>query len=349
MKKTAIMVSLIVLLSFRFSLAGELTLEQAVTMALKNSHELKINGLEKEKTEYLKKSALSQMGPKFGVQGKIVRWDQPTDNELGFEIPEQLKQSGIEFPTSLHVMDQTTADVSLVITQPLTPLYSLYKAYGVQSLNEESSGILLQVKTAEVRYKAAQSFFSLMRLLKSREIAEKSLEQVEAHYKRAMEFYRNGLVQKDDVLRAEVAMAKVKEALSQADAGIELAGSSLNLLMGMQLNNEIVPSGVYPDPPEVFSTGIDEILEEAAANRGEIKDLKLKVEMAEAGRLAMIGTLIPTVSAVFNLSRQWGNEFQRETSYFIGGMLQWNFWEWGTTYYQIRAADKDIEKAKEGG
>ncbi len=81
--------------------------------------------------------------------------------------------------------------------------------------------------------------------------------------------------------------------------------------------------------------------------RAEVREVAHRVEMARAGRLAAIGAMLPTLAAAFNWTRQWGSEFQRKTSYFLGGTLQWNFWEWGAQYHQVRAADRDIARALE--
>jgi outer membrane protein TolC len=325
--------------------AQMISLEDAVSLALKYSHDLKIGSMDTDKADYLKKSALSQMGPKFIASGKIVRWDEPTD--VAFNLPDQLVQMLGTVP-KMHIMDQTTKDLSIQVAQPLTPLYSLYNVYRVQDLNEQASKISIKSKETNVIYSVSQSYFSLLKLLKNREIAQVSISQVESHLNTANAFYKNGFVQKDDVLRAEVALAQVKQVLDNVNMGIELAKAGLNLLMGRSLNQNFEPKDQYPDPPPALSDSLDQYLSEAMKNRSEIKEMELRAEMAEAGKDAVFGQMIPNLSAVFNWSRQWGTEMQRESSYFVGGVLSWNFWEWGTTYYQMQAADLDIRKAREG-
>ncbi len=328
--------------------ADEWTLDDTVRVAVQRSHEVRMGDLEREKASDQRMSALGQMGPKLGVSGKVLRWDQATEVNLGFEIPDPLKQQlGMDLPSSMHVMDQTTGDLSFTVTQPLTPLLSLYALYRVQGDAERAAEAATQAKERAVAYQAAEAFFGLLKLRKARETAEQARAQVEAHLKTARAFFEQGYVQKDDVLRAEVALAKVREGIEQVATAIEVTTAGVNLMLGRPMQDEFTPVDPCQDPPPALEATLEEALQRAYARRAEVREVAHRVEMARSGRLAAIGTLLPTLAAAFNWTRQWGSEFQRKTSYFVGGTLQWNFWEWGAQYHQVRAADRDLARALE--
>lgn len=324
--------------------ADELTLEEAVRVAVQRSHEVRMSDLEREKALDLKMGALGQMGPKLGVSGKLLHWDRATEVSFGFEIPEAIKQLGIEIPSSMHVMDQTTGDLSFTVAQPLTPLLSLYSLYRIQGDAERAAEAARQAKARGVAYQVAEAFFGLLKLRKARETALQARAQVETHLKTATAFFEQGYVQKDDVLRAQVALAKVHEGIEQVATAIEVTTASLNLMLGRQTSQDITPVYACEDPPPPLDVTLEEALDRAYARRSEIREVSHRLEMARAGRLAAIGAMLPTLAAAFNWTRQWGSEFQRKTSYFIGGTLQWNFWEWGAQYHQVRAAERDIAR-----
>ncbi len=328
--------------------ADEWTLDEAVRVAVQRSHEVRLGDLDRDKAADQRMSALGQMGPKLGVSGKVLRWDQGTDVNLGFEIPDPIKQQlGLDFPSSMHVMDQTTGDLSFTVAQPLTPLLSLYALYRVHGDAEHAAEAARQAKAQGVAYQVAEAFFGLLKLRKARETAEQARAQVEAHLKTARAFYDQGYVQKDDVLRAEVALAKVREGIEQVATATEVTTAAINLMLGRAMQDEFTAVDGYQDPPPALDLTLEQALERACARRAEMREVAHRVEMARAGRLAAIGAMLPTVAAAFNWTRQWGNDFQRKTSYFIGGTLQWNFWEWGAQYHQVRAADRDIARALE--
>lgn len=328
--------------------ADEWTLDQAIRVALERSREVRMSDLEREKAEEQRMSALGQMGPKLGVSGKVMRWDQATDVRFGFNIPEPLKQQlGLDIPSSMRVMDQTTGDLSFTVAQPLTPLLSLYALYRLQGNAERAAEAQRQAKAQAVAYQMAEAFFGLLKLRKARETAEQARAQVEAHLKTARAFFEQGYVQKDDVLRAEVALAKVQEGIEQVKTAIEVTTAGVNVMLGRGMDEAFLPVDPTSDPPPPLEMTIEEALQRAYSRRAEMREIADRVEMARAGRLAAIGAMLPTVAGVFNWTRQWGNEFQRKTSYFVGATLQWNFWEWGAQYYQVRAADRDLARAME--
>ena len=328
--------------------ARPLTLDEAIALALRHSPEIRARRLQREKARFQKWSALGQMGPRLGLNGKLMRWDKPTDVDMGFDVPpELLKQLGLEIPSSLRVMDQTTAELSLVVAQPLTPLYSLVSLYKLQGHNELAAQAEARAKAQELAYKVAQAYFGILRLKRARQTVLKAIEQVKAHLKTAKAFYEQGYVQKDDVLRAEVALSKAQDRLRQVETSLEVAKAGLNVLLGRPMNSEVELSDDYPDPPPALEFTLDEAVKRALRNRAELKQARERLKMAEAAKQAAIGQMLPTISFVFNFSRQWGNEFQRKTYYFFGGMLEWNFFEWGSQYFQIKAAERDVRAAKE--
>jgi len=335
--------------SGRIAAAQDLTLHQAIQAAIAHSPELRAQEQEVEKASDQRMSALGQMGPKLGVSGKVLRWDAPTEMSLGIEIPPAITQQlGLNFPSTMHVMDQTTGDLSFSATQPLTPLYSLYSLYRLQGDNERAARAARDAKAQALAYRVAEAFFGILKLNKALETAHAARAQVEAHWKTAQAFFAQGYVQRDDVLRAEVALAKVEDAQRQVETALAVTRGALNLLVGRAMDEPTVPAGDFPDPPEPFTMSLAEALDRAFANRPELVEMQHRIEMARAARHAAIGAMLPAIAATFNWSRQWGNEFQRKTSYFLGGVLQWNFWEWGAQFYQVRAAERDLARAEEG-
>lgn len=328
--------------------AQPLTLDEAIAIAMQNSHEVRAADLDRDRASEERKSTLGQMGPKLGLSWKAMWWDAPTDISLPFQVPDAIKQMGFDFPNSMHVMDRETRDISLRVAQPLTPLYSLFSLYKLQGAQEESAKFTAQKKAKDLAYKVAEAYFSILKLRKAKETILKAREQVEAHMRTAKAFFEQGYVQKDDLLRAEVAMAQVEERLHQVETATALAMAGLNVLMGRRMEEPFEVVDQYPDPPRPLEMGEEEALQRAMERRPEIRDMEAKVEMAKAARHASIGAMLPTLSAVFTWDRQWGNKFQRDRSWFVGLILDWNFFEWGSQFYKVKAAEKAIAMAEEG-
>ena len=327
----------------------QVTLEEAIRRAIEHSPEVRAAEQEVAKAKDQRLSALGQMGPKLGMSGKLMRWDAPTDVSMGFEIPEPLKQQlGIQLPSALHVMDQTTGDLSFSATQPITPLYALYSLYRLQGAGEKAAMAGRESKERTLASRVSEAFFGILKLGKALETTSAARSQVEAHLKTAQAFFAQGYVQRDDVLRAEVALAKVEEGQRQVETALAVTKAALNIMMGRPMDEDVTPVGEFADPPAPLAMTMEEAIEKALKLRPELAEMRQRVEMARAGRHAAIGAMLPTLAATFNWNRQWGNDFQRKTTYFIGGILQWDFWNWGAKFFQVKAAERDIARAEEG-
>ncbi len=347
MKKAVLMFSAFILIPFYLA-AESFTLDELYELAIKNSRSIQISRQDTEIANYNKLSSLSNMGPKFSASAKYLHWNEPTDISFGFQIPPQFANMGISIPDKMHVMDQDTKDLSLTITQPITPLYSMYQVYRINKLNEEASSLDLSNQMKEIKYRVAEAYFNLLKLQKTRENLLQSIRLIEAYREKTEQFYKNGMVQKDDVMKVDVKLAQVKDGLNEINSAIEILKASLNILTGRDKYAEIELKDTYTNEPASFDYRLDDCIEKALSNRADLKGLRLRINMLEAKRQATIGTLIPAVAGLFTYSHQWGNAFQKEESWFIGVSLSWTFWEWGTTYFQLKANSSEIQKGKNG-
>lgn len=329
--------------------SGErLSLEQLTELAIKNSKNIQMAKQDIEIARYNKLSSLSNMGPKFSTSAKYMHWNEPTDISFGFQIPPQFANMGINIPDKMHVMDQNTKDISVTIAQPITPLYSMYNVYKINNLNENASKLDLSIQLREIRYKTADAYFNLLKLMKTRENLLSSIKLIEAYKEKTEQFYKNGMVQKDDVMKVEVKLAQVKDALNEIDSAISILKSSLNIMIGREKDSELEIEDNFSIEPPPFDMNLEECINKAISNRKDIQSLKLRVDMLRAKKEATLGTLIPSVAGLFTYSRQWGNAFQKEESWFIGASLSWTFWEWGSTYFTLKANQREIEKGSAG-
>ena len=328
--------------------AEKFNLEQLTEMAIKNSRNIEMSRQDLEAAKYSKLSSISNMGPKFSTSGKYLHWNEPTDVSFGFKIPPQFQNMGINIPDRMHVMDQDTKDISFTITQPITPLYTLYNVYKINKLNEEATRLDLSVQMRDIRYKVAEAYFNLLKLQKTRENLLSSLKLIESYRQMTEQFYRNGMVQKDDVMKVEVKLSQLKNALNEIESAISITKTSINVLVGRDKNEDIELEESYSTEPPPFNLSLNDCIDRALSNRLDLKSMQLRVDMLKTKRQTTVGSLIPSVVGLFTYSRQWGNSFQPEESWFVGASLSWTFWEWGSTYFQLRADSHQIEKAKSG-
>lgn len=348
------------------------TLEQAVRAALEHSPKVKIADIGVEKAGDTRKGAIGPMVPNLSIDMGVQYWDaanqlnflgkdMPSDAELAAAIepiagllPEESKATfgklltGFSKMRNYQVQDQVTASVTVQAVQPLTPLISLASVYKVYGAAEDAAKFEALSERNNIAYEVSELFFQLMSARRMTDVAKLGVEQVEAHLKMARSFLKAEMVGRDDVLRAETALADIKAQYDKGRYTVELVRAALNVKMGNPIDDQIVPAGDYPDDPPEIDILEEDAVEKALSSRPEKRKLDSQVKMAEAGRMARVGQLVPTIAAVFRYTWFTGSEFQRENSAFIGAVLQWDFWNMGQKYFEMKAAEKDKQMAMAG-
>lgn len=340
----------------------EVSLDEAVRLSIEHSPELRMGQLDVDKAGDERAGALGMMLPRLTLDANIQYWDKATKvqfidpdrlpkkedlGDLGALIPDTFFDAFADLAKPMTVQEQVTGSVNIQAVQPLTPLYALAHLYRMQGEAVEAARFERAAKQAQVAYQTAEIYLKLMSALKMVEVTRLAIEQVEAHLATARSFQQAGLVGRDDVLRAETALARVKDQHARVMNGVALARSALNVRMGRPIDDVVVPVGDFPDPPAELSLSEAQLIDRALAQRPERQAVERKVRMAAAGKQAAVGALIPTLAAVFRYTHFEGSKFQREDSAFVGAVLQWNFWDWGNTWFRMKAVSRDHDKARQ--
>ncbi len=349
-----------------------LTLDDAVAAAIEHSPKIAIAGIAVEKAADVRKGAIGPMVPNVSLDAGIQYWDDatridflgsdmPSDEELSAAIepiavllPEESKATfgklltGFSKMRDYQVVDQLTAKVTLQVVQPLTPLISLASLYRVYGAAEEAARLEVVAARSDMTFEVSQLFFQLMSALRMTDVAAQGVETVQAHLKMAQSFLKAEMVGRDDVLRAETALAQITAQYDQARHGVELARAALNTMMGRDPDDRIVPVGDFPDDPPELDIDVEDAVSRAIDARPEVAKIRTQEEMADAGRVARLGQLVPVIAGVFRYEWFHGSEFQRENSLFVGAVLQWDFWAMGQKWFEMKAAEKDLQMARVG-
>ena len=151
--------------------------------------------------------------------------------------------------------------------------------YRQSTLAREIARLRSTRNAQQVRLQVAEAYFAILRAQKARLIAEESLAQAEAHARTARSFHGQGLVDKSDVLRADLQVAEVKQLLIRAKNAVELATSGFNSVLGINVNRktEVVDTKDAP----AASPGLQDALQLAVDNRPEFQVVQKSIRIQE--------------------------------------------------------------------
>lgn len=330
------------------SAAPPLTLEESIAIALKNSRVMNIAKEGSRGAEAKKREAMTGFLPKFSTSYTYTRINEAPE----FYFP----GSPPTIPPYNMVMG-TKDNYNWVIEarQPVFAGGGILANYQASRIAEDAALMEETAKAQDVLLDVKMAYFNILRAQRLRETANQSVEMLSAHRDAAQNFFRVGLIPKNDLLQAEVELANGKQAGVKAQNAVEIAKSRLNTILKRELLSpvEVVDSLAY----QPLGKTLQDCLDIARQNRPELKISELRA--GQASRMVRVAQseFFPTVSLVGQYARFGdkanvdGSAYKDMESWQVMAVASWNFWEWGKTKFRVdagRAAEHQaMEQARE--
>jgi len=334
-----ILMFLTIVFSVRPGFAGEfMTLEESIDLALKNSIVLNIakEGLKSATAQ--KMEAITGFLPKFSTSYSYSRLNEaPFSRFQGLPPGPLYDMNGMEIP----VGTQDNYNWGIEAKQPLFAGGAILANYQANRIGEDTARLEETAKIQDVVQDVKIAYFNILRAQKIQEAAGQSVEMLKAHRDVAENYFKVGMIPKNDLLYAEVELANGKQALVRAQNAVELAKSRLNSLLKRDIFSpvNVVDQLTY----EPMKQSFEECLKIARQSRPELKISSLKAE--QAGKLVRISQseYFPAVSVIGNYGRfgdhasVHGSDYKDAESWYVMAVANWNFWEWGRTKFRVDA------------
>ncbi|PKN06578.1 MAG: hypothetical protein CVU72_03745, partial [Deltaproteobacteria bacterium HGW-Deltaproteobacteria-7] len=258
--------------------AGEpLTLDESINIALRNSITLNIakEGLKGATAQ--KREALTGFLPKFSTSYSYTRLSEaPFSRFTGLSSfgPPLSMLDGKEIPAG-------TADNYNWVIEAKQPLFAgggIWANYQASSIGEDAARMEEKAKIQDVVLEVQVAYFNVLRAQKIQEATQQSVEMLSAHRDIAENYFKVGMIPKNDLLHTEVELANGKQALIVAQNTLELAKYNLNKVLRRNISTplEIVDILNY----HKLNRSFESCLDIARESRPELKVSALKARQA---------------------------------------------------------------------
>ncbi len=203
-----------------------------------------------------------------------------------------------------------------------------------------------QLSRLQAAHRARQAFFNLLRALRFKEVAEKSVEQVRAHLDVARKLFREGLVAKYDVLRAEAALSQAEEGLTRAENAVEMARSALLSLLDLPQDTEVEVSYGDRQVLEIARSlpPLEECIRRAKRERPEAKQLRATLESLRYALKAAKAGNKPMLSLATTYTRKTATGFAKNWDWSVVLAVSWPLFDGGLTKAQVKEASEGIKQ-----
>lgn len=196
---------------------------------------------------------------------------------------------------------------------------------------------------ADILTYVAEAYFRARQAKENIDVANSSVQSLEASYDAAQKLNKAGVVTKSDVLRAQVALTSAKENQITACNNYNVALAALRSTIGLGQDCKIeLASDASDTAPDFAEKAVMVQRPELASGIAAVKAAEADKKEAKAGRL-------PTVALTADFYNQpVGAQFPRLTNTLMAGVLvKMNIFDGGLTRSNIAEANASIKKANQ--
>lgn len=228
----------------------------------------------------------------------------------------------------------------LEVQQPLINLDGLYQRKAARASMEAMS--LKRQRTEEYfSFEVEKAYMQLQLAYKGVAVLEKAEEATRANLKLAQNRFKQGYLQRADVLNVEVRVTEVQNQLQTAQSNVQNASNYLSFLM----NDE---SYVVYQPSDSLAVQTIMVKEnDFSENRSDIRAMQLATNAYEAANKADKMAFLPRLNAFGSYELYDDNLFQASANgYVVGAQLSWDLFKGSQRIGQAQKSKATLEKSK---
>lgn len=227
------------------------------------------------------------------------------------------------------------------IQQPLINMDGFYQRKAAKS-KMEAQALQIERTSDYYAFEVEKAYMQLQLAYKGVDVLEKALETANENKTLAENSFKQGYLQRADVLSVEVRVNEVKNQLQTAKSNIANASNYLSFLMSDTNNVIYKPS----DSLQIGNFGVmnSEVISE---NRADIKALQLATNAYETMNKADNMSFLPRLNAFGSYELYDDQIFQGDANgYIFGAQLSWTILDGTKRFGKSQKSKAEFEKSK---
>ena len=323
--------------------AESLTLDQAIALALRDNHALKIAELEVDKADDSISAAKTFRLP--SLHAYTLFSGNLADNKLEVPNPSANLFPGVGPFFTLNDRRKPTAVFAASVIEPLTQQYRIGLNIKLEKVSRELAQAKLRQQQNETINNVKKSYYAILQTSSALSSVEEALKSYHELDKVTGDYVIQQAALKADLLAVQTQLAKVEYEQLELSNRLATQKEQLNTLLGRDVDTAFEVTGV----PEFSSveTDLAAARKLALEQRPELQQARLAMEQATLDRRIKKSEYIPDVSAgfVYLTPRNYASVIPKNFAN-VGVVMSWEFFDWGRKKHQLAEKDKAVEQTK---
>jgi outer membrane protein TolC len=317
----------------------QLSLSDAIAATLNNNKSIQLAQLDESIAASNYKQTSAIFLPQVGFSYTAMSTNNPL-NAFGFKLQQQsITQNDFNPELLNHPSGTPNFTTMLEVKQPLVNMDLLFKRKAAAKQIE-----LYQYKTQRTKeyltFEVRRAYLQLQLAYEAVSVLEEALQTTDSVYRFTDNHFKQGLIQKSDVLNAQVQVTTVGANLAKAKSSVRNASDYLSLLMGQG-------DGVIYKPVNIPQSEIstNDSVAKIADSRPDFLAMQKAIEasdlMIKSGKMSYLPKLNAFGSYQFNDNQMLGFG---ANAYLAGVQLSWDIFKGNSTKNSI--ATQTLERNK---
>lgn len=272
-----------------------LSLDEAIDLGLKNSNQLKLNAAKIMEASASLKEARERRLPDFSISGSYLRLSNPTvDLKIKMGGGGSTDTAGSGSSSSSIKVNEAAYGIANVSI----PLFSGFRINnGIEAAKNLEKAVKLDAEKDrdEVIANIISSYSNLYKAKEALELVQENLKQSKQRVKDFTNLEKNGLLARNDLLKAELQQSNVELALLDAENNWKLANITMDLMLGFPDDTELMPDDAS-FKEKLDDRGYPQWELIALENRKDAQALDYRKKAADAGIRAAKGEYFPSLA-----------------------------------------------------
>lgn len=257
----------LVVATFAHAQETNVSLQEVIQQSLQNNKSVKVAEAAKNTSEYKVQSAKNNRLPDISLSGQYMHLFTTTNVDI--KLPMQSSGGGMGVEPNQLLLGQASASV------PVFAGFKIRNAIKSSELMVDLSNLQIEATKENVVWQAINLYFGLYKTQRSIDVLNENLVRANQRVKDFQNFLDNGIIARNDLLRAKLQASNVQVAIDEAETQYKNINYRLNLLTG-QDESKIV----HVDNVETLKT-INQNSQDYV-NRTDVKSYDVKNQIADS-------------------------------------------------------------------
>jgi len=324
-----------------------LSVDEAVQMAVKNSKQLKLDKAKVDEAIAAYKDAWNNHLPDIKVSGSYLRLNNPNVDlkaNVGGGGSDTSKSSGSGIKVNQAAYGMATASI---------PLFSGFRIkYGAEAAKylEQAAKLDAQDDLEGIVMNTLDAYSNMFKAKKSVDLVEDNLKQQKQRVEDFTNMEQNGLLARNDLLKAQLQQSNIELSLLDAQNQLKLTYVAMDILIGLPEETELVlDTTTTLETPDAGA--ITQWEQAAMQNRKDLQSLSVKQQAAVSTVKSVKGEYYPGIALTAGyIAADIPNLLTVTNAFDIGIGLQYNIgalWKTGAKVAEANARLQQLHASQD--